>query len=140
MTRPFPHTLSLPLIAAPMFLLSGPDLVLAACREGIIGAFPTPNCRTVEALEEWLKVISSGYEAMKAGAGGRPVGPWAPTVVTHRTNERCERDLELLAKYKAPVVITALGSPSRAVDIVHSYGGLVFADVNSLTLAKTRPP
>ncbi|MFM9972878.1 MAG: NAD(P)H-dependent flavin oxidoreductase [Burkholderiales bacterium] len=134
--KPFPHSLSLPLIAAPMFLISGPDMVLAACRAGIIGAFPTPNCRTSEALEEWLKIISTGYDKLKMDANGAPVGAWAPTVVTHRTNERCEKDLELLVKYKAPVVITALGSPARAVDIVHSYGGLVFADVNSMTLAK----
>jgi len=133
--KPFPHALSLPLIAAPMFLISGPALVLAACREGIIGAFPTPNCRTTEALQQWLQEISSGYAALQREAGGRPVGPWAATVVTHRTNERCEADLALVAEYRAPIVITALGSPRRAVDIVHGYGGLVFADVNSLALA-----
>jgi nitronate monooxygenase len=134
--RPFPHPLTLPLIAAPMFLISGPDLVLAACREGVIGAFPTPNCRTSEALEAWLQAISSGYEKLKAGANGTPVGPWAATIVTHRTNDRFEADMALVEKYKAPVVITALGSPAPAVERVHAYGGLVFADVNSLKLAR----
>ena len=119
-----------------MFLISGPELVLAACREGVIGAFPTPNCRTSETLEEWLQLISAGYETLKAGNAGRPVGPWAATIVTHRTNDRFEADLALAVKYRAPIVITALGSPARAVDAVHAYGGLVFADVNSLSLAR----
>jgi nitronate monooxygenase len=134
--KPFPHALSLPLIAAPMFLISGPALVLAACREGLVGAFPTPNCRTAEALEDWFRRISSGHEALRREANGKPVGPWAATIVTHRTHDRCEADLALAAKYKSPIVITALGSPRRAVDVVHGYGGLVFADVNSLALAR----
>lgn len=134
--KPLPFRLSLPLIAAPMFLISGPELVLAACREGAIGAFPTPNCRTVEDLEAWLKTISQGHAALQEAAGDAPVGPWAATIVTHRTNDRFEADLELVAKYRAPIVITALGSPARAVERVHAYGGLVFADVNSVALAR----
>lgn len=134
--RKFPYQLTLPLIAAPMFLVSGPELVLAACAEGIVGAFPTPNCRTTADLEVWVKKIAGGYDELKRAHPNRIIGPWAPTVVTHRTNERCQPDLEVLAKYKAPIVITALGSPKPAIDIVHSYGGLIFADVNSMTLAK----
>jgi nitronate monooxygenase len=134
--KPFPHPLSLPLIAAPMFLVSGPELVLAACREGIVGSFPTPNCRTPEALEEWLQRITAGIEALKRDNPGRTIGPWAATIVTHRTNDRFEADFELCVKYRAPIVITALGSPARVVDRVHAYGGLVFADVNSVKLAK----
>lgn len=134
--RRFPYPITLPLIAAPMFLISGPDLVLAACREGIVGAFPTPNCRTPEALEDWLQTITTGIEALRRDHPERPIGPWAATVVTHRTNDRFEADFELCVKYRAPIVITALGSPARVVDRVHAYGGLVFADVNSIKLAK----
>jgi nitronate monooxygenase len=134
--RPLPFRLSLPLIAAPMFLVSGPQLVLAACAEGIVGAFPTPNCRTVEDLDGWLARMAQGHAALVQANPGRPIGPYAATVVTHRTNDRCAADLERVAKYKVPMVITALGSPRRAVDVVHAYGGLVFADVNSETLAK----
>lgn len=129
-------TLELPLIAAPMFLISGPELVLAACRAGIVGSFPTPNCRTAEALEDWMSRIASGHAALVAAAAGRKIGPWAVNLVAHRTNDRFPRDLELACKYQAPIVITALGSPARAVDAVHAYGGLVFADVNSIALAK----
>ena len=128
--------LSLPLIAAPMFLISGPELVLAACREGIVGSFPTPNCRTSEALEDWLQKITTGIEALKREHPGRAIGPWAATIVTHRTNDRFEADFELCVKYRAPIIITALGSPARVVDKVHAYGGLVFADVNSVKLAR----
>ncbi len=136
MRKPFPFPLSLPLIAAPMFLISGPELVLAACREGIVGSFPTPNCRTSEALEDWLQKITTGIEALKREHPSRAIGPWAATIVTHRTNDRFEADFELCVKYRAPIVITALGSPARVVDKVHAYGGLVFADVNSVKLAR----
>ena len=134
--KPFPYPITLPLIAAPMFLISGPELVLAACREGVIGAFPTPNCRTSEALEDWLRKITSGVKSLKREHSDRTIGPWAATIVTHRTNDRFEADFELCVKYRAPIVITALGSPARVVDKVHAYGGLVFADVNSIRLAK----
>ncbi|MBO6679139.1 nitronate monooxygenase [Parvibaculum sp.] len=123
------HTrLKLPLVAAPMFLISGPKLVLAACREGVIGTFPTPNARTVADLDEWLDRIVSGLGAADA--------PWAANVVVHRSNTRLDEDLDLIIRYKAPVVITALGSPRAIVERVHSYGGLVFADVNSVTFAR----
>jgi nitronate monooxygenase len=135
-TRPLPFKLSLPLIAAPMFLISGPELVLAACAQGIVGAFPTPNCRTSEALEDWMRQMSSGYEALKRAHPDRPIGPWAATMVTHRSNDRFAADLALVEKYRPPMVITALGGPRPVIDAVHAYGGLVFADVNNMTLAK----
>ncbi|MEQ9143284.1 MAG: nitronate monooxygenase [Parvibaculaceae bacterium] len=120
--------LKLPLVAAPMFLISGPDLVLAACREGVIGTFPTPNARTVAELDEWLNRIVSGL--------GPDDAPWAANVVVHRSNARLDEDIDLLIRYKAPIVITALGSPRAIVERVHSYGGLVFADVNSVAFAR----
>jgi nitronate monooxygenase len=119
--------LSLPLVAAPMFLISGPDLVLAACRNGIIGSFPTPNARTVADLDQWLDRITGGHSEKDA--------PWAANVVVHRSNSRLDEDLDLVTRYKAPLVITALGSPRAIVERVHDYGGLVFADVNSVPFA-----
>jgi nitronate monooxygenase len=118
--------LHLPLIAAPMFIVSGPDLVLAACREGIIGAFPFPNARTLDVLEQWLTQIRDAT----------PATPWAANLVTHSTYDRLGDELELIARYRPPLVITALGSPARVVDIVHAYGGRVFADVSTLAFAR----
>jgi nitronate monooxygenase len=118
--------LRLPLIAAPMFIVSGPELVLAASRAGIIGAFPFPNARTLDVLEEWLARLSGELAGM----------PWAANLVTHRTYDRLDAELELLRRFAPPFVITALGSPSRVVEIVHAYGGRVFADVSTLAYAR----
>lgn len=125
--------LSLPVIAAPMFRLSGPDLVVAAAQAGIVGAFPTLNARTTKDLEAWLKNITTRIAALHAD--GICPGTWAANLVAHSTNGRLEQDLELLCEYKPPIVITALGSPRRIVEQVHAYGGLVIADVNSIKFA-----
>jgi nitronate monooxygenase len=119
-----------------MFLVTGPDLVIEACRAGIVGAFPTVNARTVEELDEWMKRITA---ALRQEAESRPdamIGPWAANLITHSTNLRLQQDLELVARYRPPLVITALGSPKPAIDLVHGYGGLVIADVVSISLAK----
>lgn len=118
--------LRLPLIAAPMFIVSGPDLVIAACRAGIVGAFPFPNARTLEDLEAWLERVS------REAAGAT----WAANLVTHSTYDRLASELELVRRYRPPLVITALGSPARVVDLVHEYGGRVFADVSTLAFAR----
>ncbi len=122
--------LQLPLISAPMFLVSGPDLVVAACHQGIMGSFPTPNARTPAILDEWLDDITGRL------AGVSDVGPLAANLVVHPSNDRLGDDLALVEKYKVPVVITALGSPRKIVDRVHAYGGVVFADVNSVAFAR----
>ena len=122
--------LKLPLIAAPMFLVSGPDLVVAACQEGIVGSFPTPNARTPAILDEWLDDITNRL------ADVTDAGPLAANLVVHPSNDRLEDDLALVEKYKVPLVITALGSPRKIVDRVHAYGGAVFADVNSVRFAR----
>lgn len=127
MTPPF-DTLRLPVFAAPMFLVSGPEMVIAACKAGICGAFPTTNCRTVDDLDGWMARIT---EALKPGDA-----PWIANLITHSTNARLPEDLRLVARYKPPVVITALGSPKPVMETVKAYGGLVFADVISMTLAK----
>lgn len=122
--------LSLPLIAAPMFLVSGPELVLGACAEGVMGSFPTPNARTPEILDEWLDTITKSVSANPEAA------PFAANLVVHRSNTRLEEDLALIEQYKVPLVITALGSPKEIVERIHNYGGTVFADVNSVRFAK----
>jgi nitronate monooxygenase len=121
--------LRLPVVAAPMFLISGPDLVVAACKSGIIGSFPAPNCRTVADLDSWMGTISDRL----AGSGA---APWAVNLVTHRTNARLADDLRLVAEYKPAIVITALGSPIPAIETVRAYGGTVIADVVNIKLAK----
>ncbi len=126
--------LRLPLIAAPMFLVSGPELVLGACRAGIGGAFPAPNARTIEGFEEWLARTAAGHAEL-ARAGAR-VGPWCVNLVTHRTYERLGAELELVEKYRPPIVITALGGPAPVVERVHAYGGLVIADVSTVEFAR----
>lgn len=127
-------SLRMPLFAAPMFLLSGPKLVVSACKSGIIGAFPTPNARTPEILDEWLTEIDAALnEDNDAGAGS---APYAANLVVHSTNKRFPDDLAVVVKHRSPIVITALGSPARAVEPVQDYGGLVFADVNSVEYAR----
>ena len=119
-----------------MFLISGPELVLAACKAGIIGAFPTPNARPISVLDDWMKQITEGLARARDEQPAATIGPWCANLVTHSTNTRLAEDLALIAHYKPPVVVTALGSPKPAIEVVHSYGGLVFADVTTLTLAK----
>lgn len=114
--------LRIPVIQAPMFLQSGPAMVIACCKAGIVGSFPSVNARTTDELESWLQQIT-------AATGGEQDGPWAINLMMHRSNTRRLEDLELAMKYRAPLVISALGSPKEAVDAAHSYGGKVFADV-----------
>ena len=128
--------LRLPVFAAPMFLISGPEMVMAACKAGIVGAFPTPNARPIEKLDEWMKTITEGLAVARDVQGADTVGPWCANLVTHSSNTRLAQDLALIAHYKPPVVVTALGSPKPAIEVVHGYGGRVFADVINLTLAQ----
>lgn len=132
----FPFSLRLPLCVAPMFLVSSPALVIAACASGVMGAFPTPNVRTSEELEAWMSEITTRLDTLRTERPELIIGPWAVNLVTHRTNSRLAADLELVSQFKPPVVITALGSPKPAIDVVHSYGGLVIADVTTLELAQ----
>ena len=119
--------LRVPLIAAPMFLVSGPDLVIATCRAGAIGSFPTANCRTLEDLDEWLRRMAEET----AGAA-----PFAPNLIVHKSNARLQEDATLVAKHKAPLVIASVGSPAPIMDTIHEYGGRVFADIASMRHAE----
>lgn len=126
----------LPVISAPMFLVSGPQLVIEACKNGIIGSFPLLNARTDDLLEEWMKQISAELKEKKLKESTKPVAPWAVNLIVHSSNQRFESNLELIQKYQPPIVITSLGSPHGVAQIVHSYGGLVFSDVANLRHAK----
>lgn len=128
--------MTLPLIVAPMFLVSGPELVLAACREGAIGSFPFPNGRSIDVLDEWMTRINRELAEARAAQPGRKIAPWAANLVVHSSYDRLREELELVEKHRPPVVITALGSPAAVIELVHGYGGLVFADVNSVSFAR----
>ena len=134
--RSLPFDLRLPVFAAPMFLISGPDLVLAACRAGIVGAFPTLNARSTADLAQWMERITEGLAQARCEPDAGPIGPWCANLVTHSSNSRLHEDLALIARYQPPLVVTALGSPKPAIEVVHAYGGLVFADVIDLALAR----
>jgi len=129
-------TMRLPVVCAPMFLVSGPEIVVAACRAGIVGSFPAPNARNIDIFEEWLDRITGELALLKKNQVPGATDVWAMNLVVHRTYERLDAELTLLQKYRPPIVITALGSPSAVVETVHDYGGLVIADVNSVELAR----
>ncbi|WP_127091525.1 NAD(P)H-dependent flavin oxidoreductase [Aquabacter cavernae] len=116
--------LKAPIIVSPMFLASGPDLVVETCRSGLIGTFPALNQRTTEGYEAWLDEIAARLAGQDAAAFG-------VNLIVHRTNARLEADLKATVKHKVPLVITSLGAVQEVVDAVHSYGGLVFHDVIS---------
>ncbi|MCD9199868.1 NAD(P)H-dependent flavin oxidoreductase [Aeromicrobium wangtongii] len=136
MKTPLSQPLRLPVVAAPMFLISGPDLVIAACTSGIVGSFPAPNCRTADELDSWMGTITDGLTSAAAADPDAIVAPWAINLVTHRTNARLADDLQLVAQHQPPIVITALGSPAPVIDTVKAYGGIVIADVVNLKLAQ----
>ena len=117
--------LRLPVIVAPMFLVSGPDLVIASSNAGLIGSFPGPNARTAEELEEWMHQINKSTS-----------NPWAFNMITHKTYDRFSEELDLIKKFQPKIVITALGSPERVIEAVHGYGGQVIADVNNISFAQ----
>jgi nitronate monooxygenase len=121
--------LRIPVIGAPMFIVSGPKLVIAQCKAGIVGGFPALNARPQSMLDEWLAQISEELAAHKKSNPGIPVAPYAVNQIVHQSNSRLEHDVEKCVKYKVPIVITSLRPPAEVVDAVHSYGGIVFHDV-----------
>lgn len=120
----FEHRLSLPAVAAPLFLISGPKLLISCCKNGVIGTFPALNQRSTEGFEQWLVDIKNELDP-KADA------PYGVNLIVHKTNPRLQADLEICVKHKVPIIITSLGAVSELVDAVHSYGGLVFHDVTN---------
>ena len=118
--------LSIPVIVAPMFLVSSVDMVIASSKSGVVGSIPMLNARTAEECEEMLKQLK---EAL-------PTEPWAVNFIAHKTNKRHDSDLALIKKYQPPIVIASLGHPGVVTEVVHSYGGLVFSDVATVKHAK----
>jgi nitronate monooxygenase len=123
-------TLAIPAIAAPMFLVSGPDLVVETCRSGIIGTFPALNQRTSEGYAAWLDEIRQRLSRIETSS------PFGVNLIVHKTNERLRRDIEITVQHRVPIVITSLGAVRDVVDAIHSYGGLVFHDVINLRHAQ----
>ena len=120
--------LSLPVIAAPMFLISGPKLVIECCKNGIIGTFPALNQRTTEGFEKWIIEIKSTLDLFEKETG-KKAAPFGVNLIVHQTNPRVKADLEICIKHKVPIIITSLGAVPQLVGAIHSYGGLVFHDV-----------
>jgi nitronate monooxygenase len=131
----FRDRLSLPLIAAPMFLVSGIELVIAACRNGVIGSFPTVNCRSPEQLDAWLGEIEQRLRR-HSDESGKPAAPICPNLIVHRSNARLAQDLAVLLRHKPEIVITSVGSPAPVLAPLHDSGALVFADVASIRHAE----
>ncbi|MFB9267723.1 NAD(P)H-dependent flavin oxidoreductase [Bradyrhizobium erythrophlei] len=131
----FRDRLRLPLIAAPMFLVSGVELVVTACRNGVIGSFPTVNCRETEQLDAWLGEIEHRLRA-HADANGSAAAPVCPNLIVHRSNTRLAQDLAVIVKHRPEIVITSVGSPAPVLAPLHDAGALVFADVASIRHAE----
>ena len=123
------HRLRLPVIAAPLFIISNPDLVIAQCQAGIVGAFPALNARPQTLLDEWLHRIKAELSAWDRDHPDQPSAPYAVNQIVHRSNARLEHDVEMCVKHKVPVVITSLGARQDVNEAIHSYGGIVLHDV-----------
>jgi nitronate monooxygenase len=122
-------SLRLPVFGAPMFLVSGPDLVIEQCKAGVIGAFPALNARPQEELDRWLTRIESELARSRDENPGRKVPPFAVNLIMNKANKRLDADLEVVLAHKVPIVITSLSAPTALVPRVHEYGGVVFHDV-----------
>jgi nitronate monooxygenase len=125
----FKGRLSLPAIGAPLFIVSVPDLVIAQCKAGIVGAFPALNARPPELLDEWLTRIRTELSAYDAAHPERPSAPFAVNQIVHRSNNRLEQDLALCEKHKVPIIITSLGAREEVNQAAHRWGGILFHDV-----------
>ena len=136
---PLPHLLQgrlrLPVVGSPLFIVSGPDLVIAQCKAGIVGSFPALNARPVEILREWILRIQSELAQFEAQSG-RKAAPFAVNQICHSSNDRLEQDMAICTELKVPIIITSLRAPKMVVDSAHSYGGLVFHDIINIRHAK----
>jgi nitronate monooxygenase len=131
------QNLSLPVIASPMFIASGPALVAAQCKAGIVGAFPALNARPAELLDTWLTDLKRELDEFREGNPGKPVGPIAVNQIVHQSNDRLAHDVEVCVKHRVPIIISSLRAPPpEMLDAIHSYGGIVLHDVISIRHAK----
>ncbi|MEZ6030580.1 MAG: nitronate monooxygenase family protein [Hyphomonadaceae bacterium] len=129
------NQLSIPVIGSPLFIISNPDLVLAQCKAGVIGSFPSLNARPIEQLDEWLSRLNAELAAARAADPAAKIAPYAVNLIVHKSNVRIEEDLALCVKHKVPVVITSLGARPEVNDAIHSYGGIVLHDIINIVFA-----
>jgi nitronate monooxygenase len=134
--RSLQEKLALPVIGAPMFIVSGPDLVIAQCTSGIVGSFPALNARPKELLDEWLSRITEELRRYAAAHPDQRVAPFAVNQIIHQSNDRLDHDLRLCVKHRVPLIITSLRAPNEIVPHIHEYGGLVFHDVTNMRHAE----
>ena len=130
------QNLRIPVIGSPLFIVSGPELVIAQCKAGIVGSFPALNARPEPVFEEWLIRITEELAAHDAANPDRPAAPFAVNQIVHRSNNRLEHDMELCVKYKVPIIITSLGARTEVFEAAHSYGGVCLHDVINIEFAK----
>ncbi len=128
--------LRLPVMGAPLFIISTPKLVVAQCKSGIVGSFPALNARPSELLDEWLSEISEQLKIYDEGHPDQLSAPFAVNQIVHRSNKRLQQDMEIIVKHQVPIVITSLGARKEVYEAVHSYGGMVLHDVINNTFAK----
>jgi len=128
--------LRLPVISAPMFIVSGPELVIAQCASGIVGAMPALNARPQSELSVWLARIETALAELRRSEPQRMVAPYAINLIIHRSNDRLEADLATCAEHRVPIIITSLSAPHRVVDAVHGWGGKVFHDITTIRHAE----
>ncbi|WP_105404042.1 nitronate monooxygenase family protein [Neorhizobium sp. T7_12] len=121
--------LRLPVVASPLFIISHPELTLAQCKAGVVGAFPALNARPESQLDEWLAMITEDLATYNAANPDRPAAPFAVNQIVHTSNKRLEHDLMMCVKYKVPIVISSLGAVPEVNAAVHSYGGIVLHDI-----------
>ncbi len=121
--------LSVPVVGAPLFIISNPDLVLAQCKAGIVGSFPSLNARPIEQLDEWLSQITGELESYAKANPDKKVAPFAVNLIVHKSNNRLKEDLAICVKHKVPIVITSLGAVPEVNQAIHSYGGIVLHDI-----------
>src|SRR3954467_7458964 len=129
-------SLELPVVGSPLFLVSGPELVIAQCKAGVVGSFPALNARPVEKLDEWLSRIEDELGEYKSLNPGKKVAPHPANQTRHASNDRLMKDMETCVKHRAPIIITSLRPPAELVEAAHSYGGLVFHDVINVRHAR----
>jgi len=127
---------NLPVIAAPLFIISNPKLVIAQCKAGVIGSMPALNARPAEQLEEWLIEITTALDTYNQEHPDKPAAPFAINQIVHKSNDRLEHDMALCVKYKVPIIITSLGAREEINIAAHSYGGIVLHDIINNTFAK----
>ncbi|MEC7155003.1 MAG: nitronate monooxygenase family protein, partial [Pseudomonadota bacterium] len=130
------NNLRVPVVGSPLFLVSGPELVIAQCKAGIIGSFPALNARPAEVLDEWLTRINTELEEYKAANPDAIVAPYAVNQICHASNDRLMVDMETCVKHKVPIIITSLRPPAEVVEAAHSYGGVVYHDVINVKHAR----